>query len=85
VTYQLAVSSTAEKQLRRLPERVANAVVEFMVGPLIEDPLVCGKPLKPPLDGLHSARRGNYRIIYRVDQRIVVVLRIAHRSHVYRP
>jgi mRNA interferase RelE/StbE len=85
VTYQLAVAGTAERQLQRLPDRVAAAVVEFLVGPLVEDPERVGKPLAPPFEGLHSARRGNYRVIYRVEEKTVVVLRVAHRSHVYRP
>jgi mRNA interferase RelE/StbE len=37
--------------------------------------------------GIWSARRGTYRVLYRVhdDPREVVVLRIEHRGEVYRP
>ena len=46
-----------------------------------------GKPLKLGLDGLHSARRGDYRVIYRIDDqhRRVDVVAIEHRSDIYRP
>ena len=46
-----------------------------------------GKPLTRELDGYHSARRGAYRVIYRIDEteRIVHVVRIDHRADVYRP
>jgi mRNA-degrading endonuclease RelE of RelBE toxin-antitoxin system len=39
------------------------------------------------MEGLHSARRGDYRVIYRIDdvQRRVDVLAIEHRSAAYRP
>jgi mRNA-degrading endonuclease RelE of RelBE toxin-antitoxin system len=65
---------------------VAAAVVEFMVGPLLEQPTVVGKPLQRELTGYWSARRGAYRVIYRLDHdhRRVLVVRIQHRSDVYR-
>jgi mRNA-degrading endonuclease RelE of RelBE toxin-antitoxin system len=46
-----------------------------------------GKPLKLGLEGLHSARRGDYRVIYRIDdeRRLVTVMAIEYRSDIYRP
>jgi mRNA-degrading endonuclease RelE of RelBE toxin-antitoxin system len=72
--------------LARLSEAAAGAVVEFMLGPLLEDPKVVGKPLQRELAGLFSARRGPYRVIYSLDgrRRRVNVVRIEHRSDVYR-
>lgn len=42
--------------------------------------------LLPPLDDRYSARRGTYRVIYRVDDhaRIVTVVDIGHRRDIYR-
>ena len=70
----------------RLSEAAATAVDEFMLGPLLEDPKTVGKPLQRELAGLYSARRGPYRVIYSVDgrRRRVNVVRIEHRSDVYR-
>lgn len=84
--YQLAVAASAERVLRRLPERVAVAVVEFMVGPLVDNPRRVGHPLQRELNGLWSARRGPYRIVYEIndDEGRVEVLRVDHRSDVYR-
>ncbi|HVM04572.1 MAG TPA: type II toxin-antitoxin system RelE/ParE family toxin [Acidimicrobiales bacterium] len=69
-----------------MPERIAAAVVEFMVGPLVETPIVVGKPLQRELEGYWSARRGAYRVIYRLDEDegLVVVVRIEHRGDVFR-
>lgn len=66
-----------------MPAKVVDAVAEFVYGPLAEAPLRMGKPLKDDLEGLMSARRGSYRILYRVDEasQTIVVVRIAHRSH----
>ena len=85
-SYQLQVTRPAERQLARLGEGTAAAIVEFMLGALIENPHRVGAPLQRELDGLHSARRGAYRIVYEVldKDRVVVVHRIDHRSTVYR-
>jgi mRNA interferase RelE/StbE len=66
---------------------VATAVVEFAYGSLAASPQRVGKPLKLGFEGLHSARRGDYRVIYRVDdqRRLVTVIAIEHRSDIYRP
>lgn len=84
--YRLVVAASAERSLRRLPEPVAAAVVEFLVGPLIESPRRVGHPLRRELAGLWSARRGPYRVVYEIDddERTVAVVRIDHRADVYR-
>ena len=83
----LRVAASAERQLARLPERIAAAVVEFLLGPLTDNPRQVGHQLQRELAGLWSARRGAYRVIYEIDDegRTVSVLRIEHRSDVYRP
>jgi mRNA interferase RelE/StbE len=86
-TYLLAITPTARRQLTdHLPEAVAAAAHEFIVGPLLDDPQRVGKRLRPPLDDRHSARRGTYRVVYRIDEdtRTVTVLDVAHRRDAYR-
>ena len=70
----------------KLPEAVAAAALAFITGPLLEEPHRIGKQLLPPLDDRFSARRGTYRIIYRIDgeARVVTVVNIALRRDVYR-
>lgn len=85
--YRLIVAPTARRQLTEtLPEAVAGAADEFIVGPLLDNPYRAGKQLQPPLADRYSARRGTYRVIYRIDdQRVTVtVLMIRHRSHAHR-
>ena len=85
--WTLQVAASAERQLARLPERIAAAVVEFLLGPLCENPRQAGHPLQRELAGLWSARRCAYRVIYEIDddEQFIDVLRIEHRSDVYRP
>lgn len=56
------VAASAERQLTRLLERIAAAVVEFMLWPLSENPHRVGHPLQRELAGLWSARHGAYRL-----------------------
>jgi len=85
--FAIAWTAAARRALTRLPEKVAAAVVEFLYGSLAASPHRVGKPLKLRLEGLHSARRGDYRVIYRIDdeRRLDTVIAIEHRSDVYRP
>ncbi|MGI9155679.1 MAG: type II toxin-antitoxin system RelE family toxin [Marmoricola sp.] len=84
--YLITWSAPARRALGRLPEKVGRAVVEFCYGALTENPQRVGKALKFDLTGLHSARRGDYRVIYRIDasSRRIEVVGIEHRSEAYR-
>jgi mRNA-degrading endonuclease RelE of RelBE toxin-antitoxin system len=67
--YRLVITPTARRQLaQHLPEAVAFAAHEFIVGARLENPQRVGKRLQAPLDDRHSARRGTYRIIHRIDR-----------------
>jgi mRNA-degrading endonuclease RelE of RelBE toxin-antitoxin system len=86
--YELQVSATAARIIQlKLPEAVAAAVIEFITGSLLENPQRVGKELRNDLTGIHSARRGAFRVLYEIDDRLRLgtVLRIEHRADVYRP
>jgi mRNA-degrading endonuclease RelE of RelBE toxin-antitoxin system len=86
--YEFVVTPPAARAIsEQLPEPVAAAVTEFLTTTLIREPRRAGKPLRRELAGVWSARRGTYRILYRVreEPREVVVLRVEHRGDVYRP
>jgi mRNA interferase RelE/StbE len=86
--YELVLTPPARRALTdRLPEAVATAVIDFLTTALITEPRRVGKPLRGDLVGIWSARRGTYRILYRIreDRSEVIVLRIEHRRDAYRP
>jgi mRNA-degrading endonuclease RelE of RelBE toxin-antitoxin system len=86
MTYTLRVAPAAQKDLSyRLPEAVATAALEFIRGPLLENPHRVGKPLRRERKGSWVARRGQYRVIYRIldDVVVVVVIRVSHRADAY--
>jgi mRNA-degrading endonuclease RelE of RelBE toxin-antitoxin system len=85
--YELIIAPTAKKQLaEQLPESVAFAVYEFIIGPLLDNPHRVGKQLRPPLYGRYSARRGTYRVIYRIDDELqqATVVGVFSRADAYR-
>jgi mRNA interferase RelE/StbE len=85
--YELVVTAPARRALtEQLPEPVAAAAIESLTTVLVREPRRVGKPLRRELEGIWSARRGTYRILYRVrqDPDEVLVLRIEHRAAAYR-
>ncbi len=85
--YELVITPPAQRAITdRLPEAIAAAVIEFLTTTLIANPHRVGRQLRGQLAGVWSARRGTYRVLYRINevQREVVVLRIEHRRDAYR-
>lgn len=84
--FHLVWTPTSRRALTRLPEEVASAVIELCYGPLAGNPRRLGKALKLALEGLQSARRGDYRVIYRVNEaeHHVEIVAIEHRADAYR-
>jgi mRNA interferase RelE/StbE len=86
--YQVRFQPAARRAIaQRLPEAVAVAVLEFCEAALTVSPHRVGKPLFGPLAGCHGARRGTYRIVYRIEEntRTVHVLDVDHRAKICRP
>ncbi len=86
--YDLVLTPPARRAITdTLPEPVAAAVMEFITTALVINPQRVGKPLRDNLAGIWAARRGTYRILYRINDTAheVVVLRIEHRRDAYRP
>lgn len=80
------LTPAAVRDLGRIPPRYAAAIVEFITAVLPTNPPRMGKPMRNELEGLHSARRGDYGVLYRIDhdQHAAFVLRIDHRGRVYK-
>ncbi|WP_025159512.1 type II toxin-antitoxin system RelE family toxin [Leifsonia aquatica] len=86
-SYRIELSRPAARALARLTPKMADAVLRFLDGPLSDNPMRVTKPLGAELQGMRSGYVGiAYRVLVRVDeeQRLVEVMRIAHRSDAYR-
>ncbi len=87
MSYRVRWSSAARRAVEHtLPEAVAAAVWEFVNGALWANPHRVGKPLVRELSGQWSARRGQYRVLYEIDDHeiVITIVTVNHRRDVYR-
>jgi mRNA interferase RelE/StbE len=85
--YTVILSGQARRNIREhLPLQVALAAMETTEGSIAVNPHRAGKALDEPFDGYYSARRGTYRVIYRIDEakHSVEIHSIRHRRDAYR-
>ncbi len=82
--YEVAFTPAARRAIEALPMPVAIAALALITGDLAANPSRVGKALQAPLEGRHSARRGDYRILYRIGDRVITILDVKHRRDAYR-
>jgi len=84
--FAISWSGSAQRDLTKPPEKVATAVVEFIYGGLADNPHRVVHELTLEFAGVHSARRGDCRVLYRIaeDQKVATIINIDHRADVYR-
>jgi mRNA interferase RelE/StbE len=85
--YQINWTRPAQKDLKRLPPRIIDAILVYTEERLAVNPARLSKPLKGELQGKRSARNGDYRHVLSMDEveQVVFIHRVHHRAHVYRP
>ncbi len=86
MTYEVEITPDGLRHLNRLPDKVRAAVLEAIFGSIAENAQRAGKPLRGELEGQHSARRGEFRVIYETDEAagVVLVHPTQHRRSAYR-
>jgi mRNA interferase RelE/StbE len=84
--WSVRLSPAASRALERLPHKIAAAIAEFITVSLPGDPYRISKPLRFQFEGWRVARRGDYRVTFRIlpDDSVLYVGRIEHRAHAYR-
>ena len=82
--HKIELRRQAQRALDRLPKNDFNAVMGT-VKDLANTPRPKGVE-KIKRAGLWRVRQGDYRIVYSIDdnQKMVTILRIGHRSEIYR-
>lgn len=87
MAYRIEITPEGLRHMNRLPKKVRAAVLEALFGTIAENPRRAGKGLRGELEGLYSARRGDFRIIYEIDEEAMVILvhRAQHRRTAYGP
>ena len=86
MAYQIEISRPARKQIKKLDPEVRHRIAR-RIDALADEPRPGGvvklTDVSPPL---YRVREGQYRIVYTIDddKLIVLVVRVGHRSEVYK-
>mgnify|MGYP003393902895 CR=1 FL=1 len=85
VTYEIFYDEHVQgRDLPRIDTRWRTTISDAIFSKLTTNPTTYGKPLRFPLDGFRKLRVGDYRIVYKIKQKTVIVWAILHRSIIYR-
>lgn len=84
-SYRIEVSTTAERQIRKLP-RVDQIRVLRLIQTLAADPRPAGCRKLSGSGDVFRVRIGRYRVLYAIEDRrlIIIVLKVGDRKDVYR-
>jgi mRNA interferase RelE/StbE len=83
--YKVAYLDSIEEDLKKLDKSTVRKILARIESYLVQDPKELGKPLKGEFLGFWRYRWGNYRVIYKIAEReiLIIVLRISNRKDVY--
>jgi mRNA interferase RelE/StbE len=79
---RIAYKASVKKDLKGLDRKAVLRILDSIESDLAAHPGK-DKVLKGQFDGLFSYRVGDYRVIYNIIGRTILVLRIAHRRESY--
>ena len=85
MVYKVAYLDSVEEDLKKLDKSTVRKILNRIETYLVCDPKELGKPLKGEFQGYWRYRWGDYRVIYKISEReiLVIVLRISNRKDVY--
>ncbi|MFA4842364.1 MAG: type II toxin-antitoxin system RelE/ParE family toxin [Candidatus Omnitrophota bacterium] len=69
--------------LPRIPRNIKEIILRAIEERLAIEPLAYGEPLRQSLKGYRKLRVGDYRILYRIENQDIIILKIGHRNEVY--
>ena len=72
------------EDLRGVPANIKSRIRKVIEGRLLRDPVSAGRPLRQSLKGHRKLRVGDWRVIYRIEHQIIIILKIGNRKDVYR-
>ena len=83
--YKVVYLDQVEEDLKKLDKPTVKKILSRIETYLIQDPRGLGKPLKGDFEGYWRYRWGDYRVIYKISEReiLIIVLRIGHRKGIY--
>lgn len=79
------LQEVTKKQIPKLPLPVKRRIKKAIEKKLMVNPISFGKPLRHSLKGLRRLRVDDYRVIFKIDEKLdlVIIVKISHRKEVY--
>ena len=83
MAYNINYDPKVFKQLSKLDKAEAKAILDKIERFAQEPILTQIKKLKTPFDGAYRLRAGNYRIVFYLENNLMLISKVAHRKNVY--
>jgi len=85
MSYRLLYHPAVLKEdIRKIPSDAKERIRKAIETKLLSDPILTGKPLRQSLKGHRKLRIGDWRVIYRIDRKTIIILIIGHRREIYK-
>ncbi len=81
--YRLVYTRRAEKDIKKLDPTVKTSIGTSLLK-LQDNPVQYSEKLTDPRIGTYRLRIGDYRVIFDIEGKDIVVLRVGHRKDIYR-
>lgn len=83
MSFDVIYHDKVKKDIAVIGNNIKQLLKKAIEQKLTTAPQVYGKPLRHTLKNLWSLRVGDYRIIYQIKEKTVLILKIGHRKEVY--
>ena len=83
MAYNIQYDPKVFKQLSKLDKNEVKAILEKIENFAQEPVITQIKKLKTPFEGAYRLRAGNYRVVFYLDNDLMLISKVAHRKNVY--
>jgi mRNA interferase RelE/StbE len=83
MSYNLVYTRRAEKDIKKLNPSIKRQIGKAILK-LQDSPLECSEKLTDPKIGTYRFRTGDYRVIFDIEGKDIVILRAGHRKEIYK-
>jgi mRNA interferase RelE/StbE len=81
--YTIEYVESVKDDIKKLSKPDKEIIKKVIEKKLTLSPLDFGKPLRYSKKGLRSLRVGDFRVIFKIDEDSILVVKIGHRKDVY--
>ena len=78
------LESVVKDDISKLPKAERKRIKQAIEERLTQDPVRFGKPLHYSLKGCRRMRVGHYRIIFKLETKTILIVKIGHRKEIYK-